>query len=90
MDGGSVVNDDGIMLIGNNTFDNNKASNGAGAVCSTYGTITITNSTFNQNTAKDEGAIYDNVGTFTVTNGISQTILQRMMVKHFTTYPQAT
>jgi hypothetical protein len=66
--GGGAIYNQGSLFLSGCTFTNNQAidsqiQNGqGGAVCNYYGNITISDSTFNSNQAKNGGAVYNYYG----------------------------
>jgi len=58
----------GASMILKNIIITNATSSGGGAIRNYYGTLTVSNSTFNNNQATDGGAIYNSQGTLTVSH----------------------
>jgi len=69
--GAGAIGTRGTALVSNSTFHGNVAveSNG-GAIANNVGPLTVTNSTFSNNTGYGAGAIYNNDGTVLLQNSI--------------------
>ena len=66
--GGAICNEHGTLTVNNSTFTSNTADYG-GAIYNYGGTVTVTDSTFTNNTANNYGgAIFNNDSTLTVNN----------------------